>query len=178
MGGKGFSYIAPILKDLLSLYYLAMDNKSFTNLQIAKILRNVAAAYQIKDAEKHRFEILAYQRAADSVEHATSEIKDLWDQGKLEEVPGIGRGIAGVLGELFKNGRSEHIDEIIRGIPPEAFKLMELPGIGIKTAMKLINENPEEFKTKLAEVEVREKREKRHLLPYAEKIAGELIDYM
>lgn len=166
------------LSPLIHLYYFSMENKSFTNLQIAKLLKDVAAAYQVKDADKHRFEILAYQRAADSVEHATSEIKDLWEQGKLEDVPGIGPGIAGSLGEVFKNGRSEHFDEIMKGIPPEAFKLMELPGIGIKTAMKLIKENPEEVQAKLSEVEAREKREKRYLLPYAEKIAEVLINYM
>ena len=30
----------------------------------------------------------------------------------------------------------------MKEIPEEAFKLMELPGIGIKTAMKLIKEAP------------------------------------
>ena len=52
-----------------------------TNLQIAELLRNVAASYQHKqslksefekDPNKYRFQIIAYNRAADSVEHATS----------------------------------------------------------------------------------------------------------
>jgi DNA polymerase (family 10) len=56
---------------------------------------------------------------------------------------------------------------------------MELPGIGIKTAMKLIKEAPrKEIEEKLKEVEVKEKKVKRHLLPYAAMIASEVMDYM
>ena len=153
--------------------------KAITNLQIAELLRDVAASYQLKDQIKYRFQIIAYERAADAVEHATSELKDLWDDGKLEEVPGIGPGIAEHLGELFRTGKSKHFESIMEDIPKEAFKLMELPGIGIKTAMKLIKEgSKEEVAEKLKEVAEKEKKAKRHLLPYAALIASELIEYL
>ncbi|MCX6705137.1 MAG: hypothetical protein NT162_02255 [Candidatus Woesebacteria bacterium] len=156
-----------------------LASKSLTNLQIAELLRDVAAAYQLKDQNKYRFQIIAYERAADAVEHASSELKDLWDDGKLEDVPGIGPGIAQHLDEIFRTGKSKHFESLMKGIPKEAFKLMELPGIGIKTAMKLIKEGSEkEIKEKLKEVEVKEKKAKRHLLPYAALIASELIDYL
>ena len=113
------------------------------------------------------------------MEHASSELKDLWDDGKLEEVPGIGPSIAQHLDEIFKTGKSKHFDEIMKDIPKEAFKLMELPGIGIKTAMRMIAEgNKKEINEKLKEVEVREKKVKRHLLPYATEIANRIMDWM
>jgi DNA polymerase (family 10) len=150
-----------------------------TNLEIAELLRDVAAAYQLHDQNKYKFQIIAYERAADAVEHASSELKDLWDDGKLEDVPGIGPGIAEHLDELFKTGKSKHFDELMKDIPKEAFKLMELPGIGIKTAMKLIKEgNATEVAEKLKEVEARRKVGKRHLLPYAAEIASEIMDWM
>jgi len=153
--------------------------KPLTNLQIAELLRDVAAAYQYKDQDKYKFQIIAYERAADAVEHATSELKDLWDDGKLEEVPGIGPGIAEHLDEIFRSGKSKHFESLMKGIPVKAFKLMELPGIGIKTAMKLIKEGSQkEIKEKLNEVEVKEKKGKRHLLPYAAMIASEVMDYL
>jgi len=49
-----------------------------TNLEIAELLRDVAASYQLQDQNKYRFQIVAYERAADAVEHASSELKDLW----------------------------------------------------------------------------------------------------
>ncbi len=156
-----------------------MPQKPLTNLQIAELLRDVAASYQLKDDRKYKFQIIAYERASDAVEHATSELKDLWDDGKLEEVPGIGPSIAEHLGELFKNGYSKHFEKLMEGIPKEAFKLMELPGIGIKTAMKLLKEgNPKEVKAKLIEVEKKNKKVKRHLLPYAAMVANEVMDYL
>jgi len=154
-------------------------SKPPTNLQIAELLRDVAAAYQLKDQNKYKFQIIAYERAADAVEHATSELKDLWDDEELENVPGIGSGIAKHLDEIFRTGKSKHFESLMKGIPPTAFKLMELPGIGIKTAMKLVKEAPKkEIAEKLKEVEVREKKDKRHLLPYAAMTASELIEYM
>lgn len=149
------------------------------NLQIAELLRDVAASYQLKDQVKFKFQIIAYERAADAVEHATSELKDLWDDGRLEDIPGIGPGIAEHLNELFKTGHSKHFDSLMRGIPGEAFKLMQIPGIGIKTAMKMIKEgNQKEVTEKLKEVEAKEKKAKRHLLPYAASTAGLIIQWM
>ena len=156
-----------------------MNVKPFTNLQIAELLRDVAASYQLKDQKKYFFQMIAYERAADAVEHSTSELKDIWDEGKLEEVPGIGPGIAEHLDELFKTGHSKHFDELMKDIPPEAFKLMQLPGIGIKTAMKMVKEGGSaELKAKLKEVEEKNKKAKRYLLPYASMIAGEIIRYL
>ncbi len=152
---------------------------SLTNLQIAELLRDVAAAYQYKDQIKYKFRIIAYERAADAVEHATSELKDLWDDGKLEEVPGIGPSIAGHLDELFRTGKSKHFKSLMKEIPKDAFKLMELPGIGIKTAMKMIKEGPQkDVKEKLKEVAIKEKTVKRHLLPYASLIASQIMEYL
>lgn len=149
------------------------------NLQIAELLRDVAASYQLKDKDKYKFQIIAYERAADAVEHATSELKDLWDDGKLEEVPGIGPSIAEHLSDVFKKGSSKHFDELIKNIPGEAFRLMKLPGIGIKTAMKMIEEGDRtEIEAKLKEVDEREKKGTRHLLPYAAMVAHEVMEYL
>jgi DNA polymerase (family 10) len=150
-----------------------------TNLEIAELLRDVAASYELQDDKKFKFQIIAYQRAADAVEHATSELKDLWDDGKLEEIPGIGPSIAEHLDELFRLGKSKHFETVMKDIPKEAFKLMELPGIGIKTALRLIAQGDRQLiKGKLNEVEELEKKAKRHLLPYAAMIAGEIMDYL
>ena len=158
---------------------LAVESKTLTNLQIAELLRDVAASYQLKDKNKYKFQIIAYERAADAVTHATSELKDLWDDGKLEEVPAIGPSIATHIGDIFKTGHSKHFDEVMKDIPPEAFKLMELPGIGIKTALRLIAQGkPSEVNKLLEEVLDRRKKTRRHLLPYAAMVAHEVMEYL
>src|SRR3989338_9682012 len=115
-------------------------HKEMTNLEIAELLRAVAASYQLKGEDQNRFRIIAYQRAADAVEHASSELKDLWDEGKLDDIPGIGKSIAEHLDEIFRNGKSKHFEEVMKGLPPAMFELMKVPGIGAKTSFKLTRE--------------------------------------
>lgn len=150
-----------------------------TNLQIAELLRNVASSYQYQDPNKYKFQIIAYNRAADSVEHATSELKDLWDDGKLDDVPSIGTSIAKHLDEIFKTGKSTHFEELMKDIPKEAFKLMVLPKIGLKTAMKILyEESKTEIAARLTEADKIINKVKRHLLPYAANIASEVIKWI
>src|SRR5689334_14140953 len=117
-----------------------MGQSSITNLEIAELLRNVAAAYKLQNEAKFRFQIIAYERAADSIEHATSELKDLWDDGKLTDVPGIGASITSHLDELFKTGHSKHFDDLLAPLPKIMFEFMKVPGIGAKTGFKLATE--------------------------------------
>lgn len=177
-----------------------------TNLQIAELLRSIAAAYQLKDKEKNKFRIVAYQRAADAVEHLTSEAKDLWDDGKLKEVSGIGASIEEHLDEIFRTGKSKHFESVAKGIPPATFELMKVSGIGAKTAFKLakklkIKEGKGAIKKlekaikegKVSDIEgfgeqsqeaieksVKEikSKKRRLLLPYATNIADEIIEWM
>ena len=65
---------------------------NFTNNQLAKLLREIAASYTIKKVG-NIFQIRAYESAADAIEHSTSEIKDLWEEGKLDTVPGLGESM-------------------------------------------------------------------------------------
>ena len=175
------------------------------NSEIAELLRAVAAAYQLAGEEKNRFRIIAYQRAADAVEHASSELKDLWDEGALAEIPGIGKSISEHLDELFRIGRSKHFQSVLRGLPPQMFDLMAIPGIGAKTAYKLVKKLAISQKSAVEDLEKLAKsgmirtlegfgvesekdivksieevrgRTKRHLLPYAQVIAEEVIDWL
>lgn len=106
------------------------------NREIATLLRSLAAAHLIKN--KNRFQIIAYENAADSVEHLTREIQDVWREGKLSEIPNIGKTIAAGLDEYFRKGRSKHFESIFKGIPQTVFKLMQIPSIGPKKAYKLV----------------------------------------
>ena len=112
-----------------------MKNYYFSNKKIAKILNDVAAAYTISD--ENRFKIIAYQNAASSIEHATSEIKDLWEEGKLDTLPGLGENIRKHLNELFTTGKVKHFEAVTKDIPQIVFELLKLRGMGPKTAYKL-----------------------------------------
>ncbi len=109
-----------------------------TNQEVAQLLQAVAAAHQLKPGGANtRFRVVAYERAADAAEHATSELKDVWEEGKLDTIPGFGSNITGYLDELFKTGKVSHFKTIFAGLPPALFELIRVPGVGVKTAFKL-----------------------------------------
>jgi DNA polymerase (family X) len=111
-----------------------------TNAEIARLLNNVASAYAIEDEKKFRFQILAYRKAADAIEHTTTELKELSREGKLEELAGVGPSIRSHLEELFRAGKVKHFDEILKRIPAAVFPLLDVPGFGPKKAYRLVKE--------------------------------------
>lgn len=112
--------------------------KEMTNHEIAQLLKDVAAAYSIKDEEKYRFQILAYQRAADTIDHLTVELQILYKRNELESVPGVGSSIKSHLEELFKTGKVKHFEDILKDTPKSVFVLMKVPNFGPKTSYKLV----------------------------------------
>jgi DNA polymerase (family 10) len=181
-------------------------SKRPTNLQVSDLLRSVATSYKIINEKKNFFKITAYERAADSIEHLSSEICDLFDEDKLETIPSVGESIATHLKELFQKGESKHFNSVLKGIPPAVFKLIEIPGIGAKTAYKLATtfkippKNPVLFLENLAQQgkienlegmgeasqkeilssikQFKLKPEKRMLLPKAQTISSEILSWL
>ena len=111
-----------------------------SNEQIAKLLRNIAVAYTIKNEKKFRFQIIAYQRAADFIKNSSIELKDYYKDSRLQDIPGIGTSIKGHLEELFKIGKSKQFNWALKGIPEPVFVLIDIPTFGPKKSYRLVNE--------------------------------------
>lgn len=111
-----------------------------TNSEIARLLRNVAAAYSIKDERKFRFQIIAYQKAADVIENSVNELQDLLLENKFDTLPAIGPSIKSHLEELFTRGKVKHFEEVLLNVPKAVFPLLDVPGFGPKKAYKLVSE--------------------------------------
>ena len=174
--------------------------KFISNQEISKLFKEIAAAYSAKGGDF--FKITAYQKAADNVEHATSQLQDLWEEGKLDSVPGLGKSIQTYLDELFKTGHVKHFEEIKKGLPGGMFEMLGVGGIGAKSAYKLGKQlnlkglkdlemaakskkirNLEGFGQKSEEEIISalseyKKRSDRHLLPFAYATAQKVIDYL
>ncbi|PIZ47683.1 hypothetical protein COY29_04885 [Candidatus Woesebacteria bacterium CG_4_10_14_0_2_um_filter_39_14] len=179
-------------------------SREMTNKEVARLLKEVSAALEVKGG--NRFKIAAYDRVATAIEHATSEVKDLWDDNKLQEIPGIGVNLSAYLDELFRKGKVAHFERIFRNLPPAMFEFLEIPGIGSKTAYKLCRElKIKEAKTALPRLkealkagkirliegfgeqsekdileglESLKKRSERMLLPFAWELAQKVIEYL
>ncbi|MDQ3008783.1 MAG: PHP domain-containing protein [bacterium] len=108
---------------------------TISNQEIAQLLRHVAAVYIIQDANK--FRIRAYDTAANSIEQLSIPLKELWADGELDSVPGLGEKIRGALEELFTTGEIPFFQEVLGEVPAGMFPLVDLSGIGPKIAYKL-----------------------------------------
>lgn len=179
-------------------------HKNMDNLEVARLLHAVAAAYEV--GGESRFRIRAYDTAAESVEHASREVKDLWEEEHLGDLPGIGANLSSHLAELFSTGSVKHFEEVFRQYPEAMFELLEIPGVGPKTALKLSlalglkrakgaiqklraaaaqgmirtieGFGEESERAILKGIEEVERREYRLLLPQATQLSQELIAYM
>ncbi|HDN97890.1 MAG TPA: DNA polymerase/3'-5' exonuclease PolX, partial [bacterium] len=60
-------------------------------------------------------------------------IEELWKNGKLEEIPGIGKGMAEKIEEYLKTGKMKKYEEAISGIPDGLLELLNIPNLGPKT---------------------------------------------
>ena len=127
-----------------------------TNLEISKLLKSVAAAYTIKDEKKFRFQIIAYQKAADAIYHSTTELLDLYKENKLDILQGVGPTIKSHLEELITNGKVKHFEDVLQDIPSAIFPLLDVPSFGPKKAFRLVSEfklsNPESVISDLAKI--------------------------
>ncbi len=109
-----------------------------SNLEIAKLLKNVATAYTIKNEKKFRFQIIAYLKASETIAGLNGELSEYYKEGKLESLPGIGPTIQGHLIELFKKKSVKHFEWVFKGVPKSIFVLTDIPSFGPKKAFRLV----------------------------------------
>ncbi len=106
-----------------------------TNAEIAEMLRANADLMEI--AGENSFRVNAFRRAADAVR---AHDRALTDQADLTAIPGVGAGIAAVLREILTTGTFATFEELQEQLPGSLLTLLDLPGVGAKTAARLYRE--------------------------------------
>lgn len=102
---------------------------SLDRSQVAAALREIAALVSLKDETPFRRR--AYERAASSLDELERNFDELLDAGRLTDVPGIGGGLAAVIAELAREGRSPTLDGLRAELPPGSAELARLPDLGL-----------------------------------------------
>lgn len=103
----------------------------------AERLREAANLLTYQDDNPYR--VAAYRRAANTVAALDVDLRDLLDAGgvkALEDIPGIGKRIAGGLAELARTGRWTYLERLRgSGEPCDVFRT--IPGVGPIFAKRL-----------------------------------------
>ena len=105
------------------------------NFEVARQFDLMADVLELKG--ENPFRIRAYRRAAQNLQSLTEDVEALAREDRLEEIPGVGADLAGKILEYLKSGRIKEVVAATKGIPSGVVELMNVPGIGPRTAKLL-----------------------------------------
>ncbi|HEY47370.1 MAG TPA: DNA polymerase/3'-5' exonuclease PolX [Anaerolineae bacterium] len=108
------------------------------NREVAEVFQRIADLLEIKGEEIYR--VLAYRRASDTVRSLGESIEAVWRDGRLEEIPGVGKAISGKIDELLRTGRLEFYEKLTTEIPPSLIDLLHVGDVGPKKAARFWKE--------------------------------------
>jgi len=110
-----------------------MDNE-----QIARRFNRMASLMDIRGEDQFRSR--SYRMAAEAIETwpaSMTEIANKEGAAGLQEIPGVGKAIAGKIIELTNTGTFDAWERLTAETPETVLDLLELPGVGPKTAAML-----------------------------------------
>lgn len=105
------------------------------NRDIVDIFGRIADMLAIRGDQIHR--ILAYRRAAESIEAHGRDINTVYAEGRLTDIPGIGDTLAAKIEEMLTTGKLEFYDKLAREIPPTLVDLLRVEGLGPKRVKQI-----------------------------------------
>jgi DNA polymerase (family X) len=107
-----------------------MDNE-----QIARRFNRMASLMEIRGEDS--FRVRSYRMAAEAIETWPTPLAKIAAKeggAGLQEIPGVGKAIAGKILEMIETGTFAAWERLTTETPETVLDLMEIPGIGPKTA--------------------------------------------
>ncbi len=100
------------------------------NRQLAETFTLIADLSEIKGEVIYK--TLAYRKAAENLAGLGRDVNEYWKEGKLEEIPGVGKAIAEKIDELLKSGKLEFLEKLKKEVPPSLAEWLKVPSLGPK----------------------------------------------
>lgn len=100
------------------------------NKQLADTFTLIANLLEIKG--EIIYKTLAYRKASESLMGLGRDASEYWKEGKLEEIPGVGKAIAEKIDELLSTGKLEFLEKLKKEIPEELASWLAVPSLGPK----------------------------------------------
>jgi len=108
------------------------------NDAIARRFYRLAALMEVRGDDPFRWR--SYRNAAEAIEVWPTPLQEIAEQegvAGLQEIPGVGKAIAGKVIDLLTKGTFDAWERLTAETPETVLDLMEIPGIGPKTAALL-----------------------------------------
>jgi DNA polymerase (family 10) len=114
--------------------------RAVSNAEIARALREMALFLEMDEVP---FKPRAYEKAAlavDALDRALAEIDAESGSEGIEELPGVGKGIAGKIHEQLRTGRIAALERLRKRTPVDVLGLTAVEGLGPKGVHVLYEE--------------------------------------
>ena len=108
------------------------------NSLVSQILDELADYAELEDDQPYRAR--AYRRAANTIESLQNPIENVWQEGKLKDLPGVGENIERKIDEIIRTGRLETLEKLKKRFPSGLLELKRIEGVGPKTIRLLHDE--------------------------------------
>ena len=154
--------------------YTGQANFFMKNQEIAKILSGIARYLEMESVP---FKPYAYEKAAITVESLEEDIGQIYREGgtrALEEIPGVGKGIAERIEEYLKTGKIKDYERMKKRLPINLDEISAVEGMGPRKAKVLYE------KLKIKNLKELEKAAKAHkitpLFGFGEKTEKNILE--
>jgi DNA polymerase (family X) len=77
---------------------------------------------------------LAYRKAAESLLNLAGNVNQYWQEGRLREIPGVGKSIAEKIEELMQTGKLKFLETLTQEVPAGLAEWLQVSGLGPKKA--------------------------------------------
>ncbi len=98
------------------------------NKQLADTFTLIANLCEIKG--EVIYVILAYRKASENLMALTREVSEYWKEGKLREIPGVGKAIAEKIDELLNTGKLEFLEKLKEEVPEDLAAWLQVQSLG------------------------------------------------
>ena len=109
-----------------------------TNEDIARRFNQMASLMEVRGEDP--FRLRSYRMAAEAIETWPTPMTEIAREHGLPgllEIPGVGKALAGKIVELVETGTFDAWERLTAETPATVLDLLELPGVGPKTAATL-----------------------------------------
>ena len=100
------------------------------NKQLAAVFTLIANLLEIKG--EIIYKTLAYRKASESLDTLGREVSEYWKEGKLADIPGVGKAIAEKIDELLNTGKLEFLEKLKKEVPESLAGWLQVPSLGPK----------------------------------------------
>jgi DNA polymerase (family 10) len=111
---------------------MSAEDQNYSNNDLAEVFERISSLLEIKG--EMVFKIRSYQRAAESLRALGEDIHIVAAEGRLNQVPGVGKAIAEKIQELLSTGKLGFLEKLENEVPPTLLELLEVPDVGPRRA--------------------------------------------